>query len=113
MIISLGVGILVSVLKISLSNSLFKIEHHNNIVIAKQGLLINNKLKILNDDYFKLEYVHLIKIEDKTFLEFSVQWPTRGGTTNDQTRIYVPPQYEVDIPEILGYFKSTGIKVNL
>ena len=109
-IISTSVGIFLSFLKVLLSNSVFKIRKYNKIIITTNALIINGKFKTINDNDIKLEYVKFVKINEDSFIEFSLQWLTRNGVTNDQFRIYVPVQYESEIQKILNYYSDKGVK---
>ncbi|MCX6189679.1 MAG: hypothetical protein NTW54_08790 [Bacteroidetes bacterium] len=108
--ISFSVGILLSWLKIKFSNDMFSIRANNTITFTSKALLINNSFKIIRDSQFHLEYVKPIEIENDKYLEFSLQWQTRGGATNDQFRIYAPPHYEQEIPKILNFYSILGVK---
>ncbi len=108
--ISFSVGILLSWLKIKFSNDMFSIRANNTITFTSKALLINNSFKIIRDSQFHLEYVKPIEIENDKYLEFSLQWQTRGGATNDQFRIYAPPHYEQEIPKILNFYNTLGVK---
>lgn len=109
-LVSLCVGIFISLLKVLLSNNLFRITKNNRIIITTNALIINGKFKTINDIDIHLEYVKTLKIKDDNFIEFSLQWQTRGGVTNDQLRIYVPKVYESEIQKILDYYSAKGVK---
>ncbi|MFM9944993.1 MAG: hypothetical protein ACKVQB_07135 [Bacteroidia bacterium] len=109
-IISLAVGIIVSLLKVLLSNNLFNLRKRNSIIITTNALIINGKFKTVSDMDIHLEYVKPVKINEDNFIEFSLQWMTRRGVTNDQMRIYVPRIYEKDIQKILDYYTAKGVR---
>lgn len=110
-LVSLSVGIIISLLKVLLSNNLFNIRKNNSIIITTNALIVNGKFKTLNDIDIHLEYVKSLKIKDDNFIEFSLQWQTRGGMTNDQLRIYVPKLYENEIQKVLDYYSEKGVKI--
>ena len=108
--ISLAVGAMLSWLKIKFSNDMFAVKARNTIVFTPKALLINNAFKTIRNEQFHLEYVHSLQLNKVWYLEFSLQWQTRGGATNDQFRIYVPPQYENQIDNILECYRALGVK---
>ncbi len=109
-IISASVGIFLSFLKVLLSNNLFTLRKNNSIIITTNALIVNGKFKTINDNDIKLEYVKSVKINEYNFIEFSLQWLTRSGVTNDQFRIYVPVQNENEIQKVLNYYSDKGVK---
>ena len=108
--VSLGVGIFLSIMKVLLSNNLFKMSFNNTIIITTNALIVNGKFKTLHDNDFRLQYVKPVKIKADNFIEFSLEWLTRRGATNDQFRIYVPKQYEHEIKKVLDYYESKGVR---
>lgn len=109
--ISLCVGVFISLLKVLVSNAIFRLKKNNSITITTNALIINGKFKTINDNDTKLEYVKSLKIKENHFIEFSLQWLTRRGVTNDQLRIFVPIQYKSDINKVLEYYESKGVKI--
>lgn len=101
--ISLCVGVFISLLKVLVSNAIFRLKKNNSIIITTNALIINGKFKTINDNAIKLEYVKALKIQEDNFIEFSLHWLTRRGVTNDQLRIFVPIQYKSDINKVLEY----------
>ena len=57
-----------------------------------------------------LECVSHIKQNDNHFLEFSMEWMTSNGKTNDQTRIFIPERYYAEIEKVLTYYRDKGVK---
>ena len=104
-IFSLGIGIFLSLLKTLIANNLFKSAKNNTILITSNALIINNQFKTIKDIDIELEYVKLIKLDENSFIEFSLKWLTRRGATNDQIRILVPKANEIEIEKVLSYFK--------
>ena len=109
-LVSLGVGIFVSWLKVVISNSMFNLRKNNSIIITTNALIINGKFKTIQDMDINLEYVKTLKIKEDNFIEFSLQWQTRRGMTNDQFRILVPPQYENEMQNVLDYYAAKGVR---
>ena len=110
-IISFSIGILISFLKIVISNSEFRSRNDNNIVFTTNALIINGTFKTINDMDIHLEYLKLVKHELGDFIEFSIQWLTRGGVTNDQFRILIPEKYKSEAQKIFDYYSGKGVKI--
>ena len=110
-LIAVGVGIFVSLLKVALSNGLFATRKNNQIIFTSNALFINGKFKTIQDDQIGLQYVRSLKTEGVSFLEFSLQWQTRGGLTNDQFRILVPSLHEHEIQTVLNYYRNKGVEI--
>ena len=108
--VSLAVGIFISVLKVLLSNNFFKMSFDNKIIITTNALIINGKFKTIHDNDIHLQYIKPVKIKDDNFIEFSLEWLTRRGATNDQVRIYVPKAFEHEIKKILDYYEAKGVR---
>jgi hypothetical protein len=111
LIISLCVGGFISILKVLISNAIFRIRKNNSIIITTNALIINGKFKTINDKDINLESLKSLKIKENNFIEFSLQWLNRRGVTNDQLRIFVPIQYKSDINKVLEYYESKGVKI--
>lgn len=109
--ISFFIGILISVLKVLIGNNEMKIAKNNSIIFTTNALVINGKFKIINDVDVNLEYLKFVKHELGDFIEFSLQWMTRRGETNDQFRILIPEKYKDEVKNIFEYYKSKGVKV--
>ena len=108
--ISAIVGVFLSFLKVLISNNLFKLRKTNSIIITTNALIVNGKFKTINDNDIKLEYIKSLKVKEDNFIEFSLQWLTRGSVTNDQFRIYVPLLYENEIQKVLDYYRDKGVR---
>jgi peptidoglycan biosynthesis protein MviN/MurJ (putative lipid II flippase) len=70
--ISLCVGVFISLLKVLVSNAIFRLKKSNSIIITTNALIINGKFKTINDNDIKLEYVKSLKIKENHFIEFSL-----------------------------------------
>jgi hypothetical protein len=103
---SLGIGIFLSLLKVMLSNHLFKRRKENSILITSHALIINHQFKTIRDIDIQLEYVKSLEQNHHQFIEFSLKWQTRRGVTNDQIRILVPKLKEHEINKVLNYFEN-------
>jgi len=108
---SLGVGILISFLKVVLSNNMFSPQGINTIVFTTNALLINGKFKTIQDNQIHLDYLKPINEHNHQYLEFSIEWQTRKGGSNDQLRIYVPEKYHLEMQAILDYYCSKGVRI--
>jgi len=102
---ALTVGVFISWLKVKLSNNLFALQQKNSIWITTNALIINYKFKNISDYLIHLKYVKALKVEAHQYLEFSLEWQTRNGVTNDQIRILVPERYNIQIQMVLDYFE--------
>ncbi|NUM32551.1 MAG: hypothetical protein HUU47_09550 [Bacteroidetes bacterium] len=109
--ISFFIGILISVLKIVISSNEMKMTKNNNIIFTTNALIINGKFKTINDVDVNLEYLKFVKHELGNFIEFSLQWATRRGPTNDQFRILIPEKYKDEAKQIFEYYKAKGVRV--
>ncbi|MCC6720826.1 MAG: hypothetical protein IT243_01380 [Bacteroidia bacterium] len=110
-VISFSMGILISILKIFINNSVFKSCKENNIVFTTNALVINGKFKTINDLDIHLEYLKFVKLGFDNFIEFSLQWQVRGGVTNDQFRILIPEKYKAEAKKIFDYYGNKGVKI--
>lgn len=108
-LISLGVGVLIAVLKILVSDSLFAPGKHNRIMLSTNGLHFNSKFQVIQDDSIQLQHVKPVTADGKKMLEFSIQWMTRNGVTNDQFRVFIPDRYAADIDKVLAYYREKGV----
>lgn len=106
-------GLVISYLKVLMSGSLFRMGKENQIVLTTNALIINGKFKTINDDTIALEYVTKVRSEEKDFLEFSIQWKTRRGITNDQFRIYIPERSKDISEKVIEYYKIKGVKTSV
>lgn len=107
---ALAIGALVSWLKISVAKGEFRRRKENEIIFTTNALLINGVFKTIQSNDIQLEYVKKVESGIHTFLEFSLQWMTRKGVTNDQIRILVPQKYQNEIGQILDYYSKKGVK---
>jgi len=77
------------------------------VKIYPDYLIINNK-KI--DLYGKRKWLKDMKIiESKNgmkLLEFTIEWNTRKGNTNDETRIPIPNGKEEKAKELIGFYRN-------
>jgi len=105
------IGQVFSLVKVALSNNLFALKSKNKIVISASALLVNEKFKSINDRDIHLKHVKEIIDGKFHFIEFSLEWMTRRGPTNDQFRIYVPNRYLNEIQKVLHFFGAKGIRV--
>jgi competence protein ComGF len=108
---SLGIGILISFLKVVLSSNLFSPQGINTIVFTTNALLINGKFKTIQDNLIHLQYLKPVKELNHQYLEFSIDWQTRNGITNDQLRIYVPEKYHEEMQGIIDYYRNKGVRI--
>ncbi len=108
---ALAFGILVALLKVAFSNNVFLLSNNNRVIITPNALLINHNFKTISDSSIGLEYIKLVKLPPYTFIEFSLEWNTRKGPTNDQFRILVPLRYENEIETVLQDFQFRGVKI--
>jgi len=108
---SLCIGIFISLVKVLISNNLMMLRKSNSIIITTNVLIINGKFKTISDNDINLEYIKILKINANIFMEFSLQWLTRRGLTNDQMRILVPYKYQNEIEKVLDYYKAKGVKI--
>ena len=106
---SLAVGVLISLLKIFISNKQFSVKRNNTVLITTNALIINGTFKVINDEFIKLKQIELIKLGADEFIEFSIIWPTRKGVIDDQLRIFVPPNYKNEAEKVLNYYKDKGV----
>lgn len=106
---SLAIGVLISFIKVGISNSLLANKKNNTIILTTNALIINGKFKVIQDDAIHLEYVKHVEKEQLNFLEFSLQWATRNGVTNDQLQIFIPERFKNDIGKVLDYYKKKGV----
>jgi hypothetical protein len=107
---SFGIGLLIAYIKVRVSEGMLKQKSNNAITITRYALLINDQFKVLHDGHFRLEYVKIV-FDKFTFIEFSMKWPTRNGTTNDQYRILVPDKHKAEISHVLEAFRSNGVEI--
>ena len=106
------VGVLIAVLKVWISARWLKSKKQNSIAISTNALVFNGEYRTINDDHVKLEYIKTIPENNRLYLEFSIQWPTRNGLTNDQIRVLVPNYAEQEVPKILDYYSKLGVKTS-
>jgi len=109
---SLVVGVIISLIKVAISNSLLANRKNNTIILTTNALIINGKFKTIQDDAIHLEYVKQIEKDEHSFIEFSLQWATSNGVTNDQLQIFIPERFKGDIAKVLEYYKEKGVTVN-
>lgn len=111
-VFSLALGVLISLIKVLMSNSLLTSNKTNTIVLTTNALIINGKFKIIQDDAIQLEYIKPVQKNQDNYLEFSLQWATRNGITNDQLQVLIPEKYKGDITKVLEYYKEKGVTIN-
>lgn len=108
---SLAVGVLISLLKVFISNNQFSVKRNNTVLITTNALIINGTFKVINDEFIKLKQIELIKLGADEFIEFSIIWPTRKGVMDDQLRIFVPPNYKNEAEKVLNYYMDKGVTI--
>ena len=80
-----------------------------DVVISSKSILINGKYHILNDENKTLYKLELLKDETPQILEFSVEWNTRKGTTNEQVRIPIPADKSTEAAKLVEVFNNEVI----
>lgn len=110
-VFSLALGVLISLIKVIMSNSLLTSNKTNTILLTTNALIINGKFKVIQDDAIQLEYIKPVQKNPDNYLEFSLQWATRNGITNDQLQVLIPEQYKEDSAKVLAYYKAKGVTI--
>lgn len=80
-----------------------------DVVISAKSILINGKYHILNDENKTLYKLELLKDENPQILEFSVEWNTRKGNTNEQVRVPVPADKLTEAGKLVEVFNNEVI----
>jgi hypothetical protein len=107
LIFAIPLAFLLPWLRMKFMNShLKKVSRKTIIKIYPDYLLINNK-KI--DLYQKKKWLKDMKIietnEDFKLLEFTIEWNTRNGNTNDETRIPIPLDKLEKAKELIEFYR--------
>jgi hypothetical protein len=107
-IFALPLAFLLPWLRMKFMNSHLKnISKESVVKIYPDYLIINNK-KI--DLYGKKKWLKNMKIietpEEFKLLEFTIEWNTRNGNTNDETRIPIPLDKEQKAKELIAFYRE-------
>jgi hypothetical protein len=110
-ITSLSTGGLITVIRFIIAYNARKANSSKpgDVVISAKSILINGKYHILNDENKTLYKLELLKDETPQILEFSVEWNTRKGTTNEQVRIPIPADKSTEAAKLVEVFNTEVI----
>ena len=108
LIFSIPFALLLPLLRIKFSSSHLKNNSKGAIIkIYPEYLLINNK-KI--DLFGKRKWIMDMKIittpSNLKLLEFTIEWFTHKGNTNDETRIPIPKDKEQKALELINFYRN-------
>lgn len=100
-------AILIPFLRMRISYPFLKKTNKNiAVTIFKNKLLVNSKkIKIYADNRW-LKSINIIKSGNIKLLEFTIEWGTRRGATNDEYRILIPRDKTTEAQEIVNYFRD-------
>jgi hypothetical protein len=110
-ITSLSVGGLFTLIRLIIAYNARKanLSKPGDVIISAKSILINGKYHILNDENKTLYELELLKDQTPQILEFSVQWNTRSGMTNEQIRIPIPADKSTEAAQLVGVFYNEVI----
>jgi len=98
-------AILIPFLRMKISYPFLKNTNSNaSVVIFKNELLINKKKIIIFSDHRRLKSILIINAKDEKLLEFTIEWQTRKGPTNDEFRVLIPENKMDEAQKIINYF---------
>ena len=75
-----------------------------SVTIFKDELLINSEKIIIRSDKRRLKLIQIIESQNEQLLEFTIEWETRKGATNDEFRILIPQNKIEEAQNIINYF---------
>lgn len=103
---SFGLGAIVTFIRYLIANNARNANSAKpgEVVISAKSILINGKYHTLNDEMKTMSKVKLLKDEKPLILEFSVNWNTRKGPTNEQIRVPVPEGKTEDAQKLVKLF---------
>jgi hypothetical protein len=100
-------AILIPFLRMKISYPFLKNTDKNaSVTIFKNKLLINRKEIITISDHRRLKLIQIIDSKKLQLLEFTVEWGTRKGPTNDEFRVLIPHNKMEEAQAIIAYFND-------
>ncbi|MFY9241622.1 MAG: hypothetical protein WAO74_01195 [Polaribacter sp.] len=106
--------ILIPFLRMKISYPFLKNSKSNvSVKIFRDYLLINSKKVVFFSDIRMLKSIQIIEVKEEKLLEFTIEWPTRKGPTNDEYRVLVPKNKMEEAKGLVSYFnhKTNGTDI--